>query len=73
MTTNPPAFPLAPRDLYGEVQPGMTLRDWFAGQIAVAFVAEIAKERTMAMKRQAAEVAEAAYQLADAMLEEREK
>lgn len=67
---NPPAFPEVPGDFNEyEGRPGMTLRDWFAGQAlaglstgAANYVPDEA-ERTLA--------AQVAYRLADAMLAER--
>ena len=47
--------------------PGMTLRDWFAGQALNGWVA---RERTDGVPKYAAEYV---YQLADAMIVEREK
>lgn len=80
-TENPPAFPvelsfgLEPGEpsQTGESKaqfPGMTLRDWFAGQALTGFIAacasfsEIRDDETCAIR---------AYAMADAMLEERAK
>jgi hypothetical protein len=57
---------------------GMSLRDWFAGQAAEAFVSLYAYGSTDSQPQTnpascAAEVARLSYQLADAMLAEREK
>ena len=49
------------------MHPGMSLRDWFAGQ---AMAALFARDDTFAYGR--AEIAELAYQQADAMLAARE-
>ncbi|MDQ0996916.1 hypothetical protein QFZ34_002098 [Phyllobacterium ifriqiyense] len=70
VNTGGPAFPLINRDYqeaYGG-HPGMTLRDWFAGQALSGLLAtyptdEVAWER----------VAFRSYGLADAMIAEREK
>lgn len=55
------AFPV---ECNGYVQPGMTLRDWFAGQ-AIAWLT--------CPPRDFAFMAREAYLLADAMLKERDK
>ena len=68
MADNPFAFPLAmiPESVDN---PGMTLRDWFAGQIAGAvFSASIGKTDHLEEM-----VAFGAYRVADAMLAERAK
>lgn len=63
-----PAFPRPATDqLPGQV--GMTLRDWFAGQ-AVAGLVQFADAPT---RLQPAEMAEAAYRIADALLAQRKK
>lgn len=56
---NPPAFPPP----VPNVSRGMTLRDWFAGQ-ALATCADLEKAKSAAAW---------AYQVADAMLAERQK
>jgi hypothetical protein len=56
---DPPAFP----GNYQTGQPGMTLRDYFAGQAMQALAAD--------ESQQPDDIATVAYQLADAMLEER--
>ncbi|HKE44223.1 MAG TPA: hypothetical protein VKB41_06755 [Steroidobacteraceae bacterium] len=67
MTHDKPAFPTV--EFYDErpidMHPGMTLRDWFAGQALLGVIAR-------GVKSPAAEVAEAAYEYADAMLEARQ-
>lgn len=83
---NPPAFPRT--DLYGpdgcglvEGSPGMTLRDWFAGQAIGAIIAATSAGQHKPVKNgkavtQAsieAGIAEDAYTVADAMLAERAK
>lgn len=89
-----PAFPLAPYEVerkdhveqwteYVE-QPGMSLRDYFAGQALTSFVGEgvvvaLSNQRTMGHKdrshveREATRLVEAAYVIADAMLKAREQ
>jgi len=50
----------------------MSLRDWFAGQ-ALTGVITLSKNDTAALKDRAVYIAEACYQIADAMLAERAK
>lgn len=62
-----PAFPVvAPTD-FQFVEVGMSLRDWFAGQALVGFIACPHGEGA------ASDFAEWSYQYADAMLAERAK
>ncbi len=61
-----PAFPVNPGATTGW-EAGMTLRDWFAGQVA----ANVANKQGYAMH--AGNVAAMAYEIADAMLEMRAK
>jgi hypothetical protein len=69
-----PAYPApnAARLLYGagreDAYPGMSLRDWFAGQALAGFLAST-KHPTFAVDQDAPYF----YALADAMLAEREK
>ena len=59
----------------GHVCPGMTLRDWFAGQALVALSADIPAATKVARqdgRSPSSTLALAAYELADAMLEARE-
>lgn len=67
---NPSAFPVPAHPNYPRLgpQPGMTLRDWFAGQVITAFAAYGPKGHAPAQM-----VAAAAYEIADAMLAERAK
>lgn len=71
-----PAFPLEnPRQLEDGALfkqfPGMSLRDWFAGQALAGFIACHAADADAAPSASGA--ARAAYQYADAMLAERSK
>lgn len=56
------AFPISDR---GAVEPGMSLRDWFAGQALAGMLAD------SNVKGQPVVIADGAYRLADAMLEAR--
>lgn len=68
MTDNsPPAFPAA--NIGGWSQSGMSLRDWFAGQALAGFAASDAAIG----KWHDGTVAKCAYEVADAMLAERER
>lgn len=63
-----PAFPKS-RDAapnIDNIQTGMTLRDWFAGQALAGMSKEYAKDRALST-----DLSEYAYLLADAMLEAR--
>lgn len=73
-----PAFPLCRTEPDGRndcLHTGMSLRDWFAGMIAPAFVASISaediKRRTSDELRE--RVAVGSYLVADALLRERNK
>lgn len=78
---NPPAFPVkvrrntssdpfaTPREFQLE---GMSLRDWFAGQALVGYIAHLGSQDIHA-SNYINECAQEAYALADAMLSEREK
>lgn len=57
---------IRPSDIYGEAHPGMSLRDYFAGQYVIGFMAGrdgIAEPRVVARE---------AYIIAEAMLSARE-
>ena len=79
---NPPAFPVRIESPMGviDIKEGMTLRDWFAGQIIPAIVAATSAGQHSPIRgggeqgNEAIEKAMArdAYSLADAMLAERE-
>jgi hypothetical protein len=58
------AFPNGDRTIFSQPEPGMTLRDWFAGQALMGFLA--AGECGSGW-------ADDAYEMADAMLKAREK
>lgn len=68
---NPPAFPLAVPAGYEFADGGMSLRDWFAGQALSGMMGNadmpFAADAADVEPRQ---IAEAAYELADAMLAE---
>jgi hypothetical protein len=74
-----PAFPLHPGinpDMGDGIYNGMTLRDWFAGQAAPAYLAsaDIAiSNGTLSLAELCGRVALCSYQFADAMLAERAK
>jgi len=68
------AFPVTPTDKSGQIadtQPGMTLRDYFAAKVLVSLAHAYITMEVDDYKPW--NVAEDAYRLADAMLEEREK
>ena len=61
-----PAFPRAGSD-YVKAQEGMTLRDWFAGQVLQG----LASDREYYWDHTNEEIATASYNMADAMLKAR--
>ena len=63
--TGGPAFPESCGD---QIIPGMTLRDWYAGQALEGFCQDPASDDATVE-----EIAHAAYRIADAMLAERSK
>ena len=71
---NPPAFPLQVHaSPNSEIQEGMTLRDWFAGQALAGIVSgdwamAITDAGQTAGLRSEASIALGAYEIADAML-----
>lgn len=79
---NPPAFPLAAPINFQFADAGMTLRDWFAGQLAAAEVASaganydaaeaLADAATKAGMTIPQRIAFNAYEVADAMLSARQ-
>lgn len=66
MSDSPPAFPVSTID--GFTNDGMTLRDWFAGQ---ALAGGLIQHYGYPLYKE--NVAQSAYDLADAMLAERSK
>lgn len=87
---NPPAFPHVTQSkragsdtIYTHVSEGMSLRDWFAGQLAAAEVAsagahKFAAEALIEAANEAGQTIEEriafnAYRVADAMLTERKR
>jgi len=64
------AFPL-PFKYNDEVQQGMLLRDWFAGQALGSFLSQVIREDGDEYKSKT--MAGDAYELADAMMKERKK
>lgn len=69
---NPPAFPH--EDMH-DVRPGMTLRDWFAGQAMTGMLAHSTRYRPRegAPANWHEAIAEEAFQIADALLSHRAK
>jgi len=62
---NPQAFPLLVPVEFQYAQPGMSLRDWFAGQVAGGMAAF---SGTAGVSYGPGDIAGRAYQIADAML-----
>ncbi len=74
MPDNPKAFPNTGNSNWNmQPDPGMTLRDWFAGQFAIAAMVEGFKGYNHLCDTTIKKTAQVAYDLADAMLAEREK
>ena len=72
---NPPAFPLQSVTLSGEPnspEPGMSLRDWFAGQ-ALAGITSALSAGYIPDEAECMEAADAAYRIAGAMLAARKE
>jgi len=67
-TKNPTAFPLKHAD--DKFNPGMTLRDYFAGQVIVGIVSNTPLWNDITTLQQSAELA---YELADALLIQRQQ
>ena len=64
---NPPAFPVfAPGSL--AEHPGMSLRDWFAGQALATVIQAMQREAAWDPERALTLAAKGAYLVADAML-----
>lgn len=68
MTNNPNAFPMVADDSARRVEHGMSLRDYFAGQVLGRLA--LARVGADGIENQA-HIAKAAYAIADAMLAER--
>jgi hypothetical protein len=68
-THNQAAFPLKHSD--DKFNPGMTLRDYFAGQVIIGIVSN--KELLEGLQISLRESTRLAYELADALLIERQK
>ena len=66
---NPQAFP---RTKITEGTPGMSLRDWFAGQAISGMIAFTSADRSTSPAEFTKQVAKRCYALADAMLKARE-
>ncbi len=64
-----PAFPFAVPERFYAAHEGMSLRDWFAGQIASGLAAY---SGTSGINYGPVEIAERAYQVADAIIKARE-
>ena len=64
---NPPAFPRNSKLRVDGSEPGMTLRDWFAGQALVGY--NVNRNDVMSSPK----IAHFCYEDADAMLAERER
>lgn len=69
-----PAFP-TPENKFGEYTPGLSLRDWFAGQALAGWLATYGPHDSHPADREGSPelLAKDAYTLADAMLEARKK
>lgn len=76
--TGGPAFPQVDlKDAYGMLVPdrqsGMTIRDWFAGKVMQGIWSNASALAQMPKGAEAKSIASVAYEMADAMLEERSK
>lgn len=71
MSNNPPAFPNVPiENIHGElpeINKGMDLRDYFAGQALIGVVTRMSQSDDSEI------IARVCYRMADALLEERSK
>jgi len=70
MAENPPAFPNSVPTGFQYAHDGMTLRDWFAGQIVNGMVAY---SGTVGVNFGPGDIAKRSYEVADAMLAERSR
>ncbi len=69
---NEPAFPV--QDCAAYQYPGMTLRDWFAGQAMASMLSGVVRDGSAYGRGDCnAVIVQRAYVIADAMLAEREK
>lgn len=68
-----PAYPNITPDMNVVGSPGLSIRDWFAGQALPALMTGILTTRAPYDRETAASVAKAAYGQADALLSERAK
>ena len=73
-----PAFPISIPGVGDNGCPGMSLRDWFAGQALAALIdrwgkSAIPSEDEIARSRRDRSIARFAYRAADAMLSERDR
>lgn len=68
------AFPV-PNDADVNGNPGMTLRDWFAGTVAATYAGktDYVNQSGMARLWTPSQVAKTAYAIADAMIAERDR
>jgi len=78
MTTPSPvgggaAFPQSEFSAYTNDRSGLTVRDWFAGQLAPSVFTAVNKSARIEAKLTASATAALAYEIADAMLAERAK
>lgn len=72
----PDGGPAFPYPHYEHQDPGMSLRDWFAGMALIGLMARLAQPSHKVISegwREAGSEADLAYKIADAMLKEREK
>lgn len=71
-----PAFPVTPTDRSGQIGPteyGITIRDYFAAKAMAAMITTAAAPCMGGLHGFEVHVAEGAYQIADAMMEARDK
>ena len=68
MADNPNAFPITDA---GQIHPGMTLRDWFAGQALSQVLEVMRREPAFDPERSLLLAAKGAYIIADALLDAR--
>lgn len=74
MTEDIPAFPMAVPDNWEMVQEGMSLRDWFAGQVLTGVMGGMGDLRHLPFDEVLCPaIANRAYAIAQAVLEESQK